>query len=400
MTDYSASSNMSDHYYLMTSDEAENETGTDETPIHDAETDGLRGTVIGLQGFRDNWQHDVDMPHQMMFSGWQMSDDEHPAESGKPGYRLVHKTIRTVPFPAIQLELANLMLRVANGEITVGEPVLPSAIAARREGEYLVPEWGLLTEEGGSVAYEFKPNPHIEIKAHQETFPSGNYVEVLCLLPEGVGEGYAERLAAGRAQAAPFTVLLDLLFGERLLGPVLTEEVGELFDDWHWNRQLGNRSVGLESQAKLEPLDGNAFLTKLTPLVDRFTTMNDETRQRVRMAAQWYWRAEIDPDDVLQFVSYWLVIEALELGEKANVSPVKLKMADILGVAPADVARQIGLLYSIRNKLLHGKLRVVPKDKVAMVRTVATALLEEHALGAVSEARTASLRTVLGLPVS
>src|SRR6201999_2937773 len=98
----------------------------DETPVHDAETGEVHGVVTGLKAFRESWKNDVEMPHQMSFSGWQMADDEHPVGSGKPGYRLVHKTIRTVIFPSLAIEMATLKLIMKNGEVTVGEPVFES----------------------------------------------------------------------------------------------------------------------------------------------------------------------------------------------------------------------------------------------------------------------------------
>lgn len=370
----------------------------DETPVIDAQTGEFRGNVTGLKNFTETWEHNVAMPHQMTMSGWQMVDDDHPVETGKPGFRLVHKTIRTIPFPMATVDFGTLRLAFTNGEVTVGEPVIRSGLAARRTGEFLVPEWGqIVLNKDGSHGYDFQPNPLIDFVAHQETFPPGNYVEILCELPAGVGDSYAEQLAAGRAAIAPLTALLDMKYGPRLLGPILTEEVGELFPDWHWNRKLGGRSVGLESQASLEPIDGNTFIQTVGEAVDRFGDLSDETRQRARIASQWYWQAEREPDNVLRFAGYWLVIEALELGENANISPVKNKVARILDAAKADVTEQVGQIYNKRNKLLHGKLRTATDEDVDRVRALATTLLEVHLFDEASTERLAELRQALNL---
>lgn len=370
----------------------------DETPVIDSRTGEVRGTVVGLEGFSRSFQSDVDMPHQLAFSGWQMADDNHPVGTGVPGYRLVRKTIRTVPFPSMRMEFANLLVQVGNGEVTVGEPLFRNALPGRREGEYLVPEWGSITESSdGRAGYQSWPNANIDIKAHQETFPPGNYVEVMCHLPESTGESYADQLAAGRGVVASLMAILDLVFGERLLGPTLTEEVGELFEDWHWNRKLGGRRVALEGQARLQQLNGNEVGEIIGPIVNRFLALPDEDRQRIRVASQWYWHADSEPDNVLRFIGYWLVVEALELGENANITPVKETVADILGVTKADVTSPVGLLYSTRNKLVHGKQRIASDEEVEHVRAVASALLEEHALGAVSTERRGVLRDALGV---
>src|SRR6185437_4305099 len=70
--------------------------------------------VHGLDEFREAWEPQVETPSPMMFEGWQMSDDEHPAGGGRPAYRLVYKALRTVVVPQVRLEMANLLVRFAN----------------------------------------------------------------------------------------------------------------------------------------------------------------------------------------------------------------------------------------------------------------------------------------------
>lgn len=100
-----------------------------------------------------------------------------------------------------------------------------------------------------------------------------------------------------------------------------------MFEDWHWNRKLGGRSVAIESQARQEHLDGHTFVKRVGPAIDRLLDFDAERRQRVRVASQWYWRAEGEADNVIRFVGYWLVVEALELGENANIGPLKRNIA-------------------------------------------------------------------------
>ena len=171
-----------------------------ETPVHDAATGETRGVVVGLEEFSSAWERDVELPHQLSFNGWQMSDDDHPADGGEPAYRLVHKTIRTIPVPNVELNLHTLLLRLENGPVTVGAPIFHHSLQARREGTFLVPEWGSVSvDEDGTASYHHSNSNSINIEGHQETLPITNYVEILCKLRPDAGPSYAEQIAAGRA---------------------------------------------------------------------------------------------------------------------------------------------------------------------------------------------------------
>jgi hypothetical protein len=57
----------------------------------------------------------------------------------------------------------------------------------------------------------------------------------------------AARLGEGRRRLAPLRTMLDLHFGRRLLGVLLTEELGEVHNDGHWSRQLSSDAVASET---------------------------------------------------------------------------------------------------------------------------------------------------------
>jgi len=353
--------------------------------------------VHGLDEFREAWEPQVETPSPMMFEGWQMSDDEHPAGGGRPAYRLVYKALRTVVVPQVRLEMANLLVRFANGEVTIGRPIFHGTLDSRKSGHFIVPEWGsvILDEGGKGMQYEYTVNPNVDIQAAQGTFPACNYVEVLHVLNDGVSSGYEASMSAGRAGVAPFTAMLDLSYGDRLLGPILTEEVGELFDDWHWNRRLGGRTVALESQANMKMISGHQLSDGLRAAVDRQLEFSDERRASLRVAAQWYWEAESQSDPGLGFASYWLVLEALELGQNANIRPLRVAFSAMLGCNEDDVKVSIGRLYGKRSGLLHGNVRAVEEDEVAKVRILASALLHKHLFGDVPDERVQDVRQVL-----
>ncbi len=351
----------------------------------------------GLDRFIAGWKHDVKEPHHLEFSGWQMSDDEHPAGEGRLGYRSVRKTVRTITTPNLSFTLPNLRINFSNSTVTLGEPRFPAALKGRRVGEHLFPEWGRIESRLGNPAYLVDAPEPVQMAAHQESTPHGNFVEILYILDADVGSNYHEMLAAGRAAMAPLTVTLDLMFGNRVMGPVVTEEVGELFADWHWNRLLGGRTVSLESQANLVALDARAVAMRIGTALRTNELRDSKARARLRVASQWYWVAEADPDNVQRYIGYWLTLEALELGQNANIRPIYEAVASLLGADPTVVKQTIGRMYGIRSKLVHGERRAVSDPEVAAVRAVAIALLERRALNFVSEERLSGLEVAIGV---
>jgi hypothetical protein len=368
--------------------------------IHDA--DGSRRPVRrdalqGLDEFAAAWGHDVAEPEPLTFDAWQQADEEHPPGSGMNGYRVVYKTIRTITYPAARIAAPNLHVRMANGSINSGEPRLVGALPERSPGYFLKPEWGEIKQApSGEVGYQAQPDMQIEIDNSEDNTPSGNYVEVIYAVPEGTAVDFSSLLAAGRAGVAPLLVALELQYGARLLGPVLTEEVGELFEDGHWNRRLGGRHIRLESQANMQFIDGQAAVTFLSDILQRQTDRTEEQRRRTRIASQWYLRGSAEPDLSLSYIAYWLVLEALELKENANIAPLKKAVARLLQVQPQSISQQLGRLYATRSKLVHGSIRTVELEQLNDLRSVAVALLEWHSLGRLSSSNRSGLVSALG----
>lgn len=138
-----------------------------------------KDAIKGLDEFAASWEHNTTFPRTFAFSGWQMSDDEHPAGSGKSGYRIVHKTIRTFAFPMVSMTHPNLQINFKNGPVTWGEPRFGGALGARGSASYLVPEWGTLDTSGPECQYRWQPNVQMKMEGHQETTPDANYLEIL-----------------------------------------------------------------------------------------------------------------------------------------------------------------------------------------------------------------------------
>ncbi|WP_285102240.1 hypothetical protein [Promicromonospora sp. MEB111] len=352
----------------------------------------LKSDLTGLDEWVENWPVAPDLPSSITFTGWQESDEQHPVDGGKAGYRIVFKTIRTITVPTLELDALNLRLSLQNGSVNWGEPRFTNALPGRREGHWLVPEWGTLRLDHEPRGYEIQVNPVVEMAAHTENTPMTNYVEILYMFNEDVTGSHAEKLAFGRSATGPLTAALDLIYGERLLGAVITEEIGEIFPDWHWNRLLGGRHVAMEAQARLDQLDANGIVAALNSFLEIHASRDDEERARVRIAAQWYWRADRDADPTLRFLGYWLCVEALELGNAANIAPVKAAVAAAADATVAEITEGVGRMYGLRGNVAHGKVRDVKPEDIDRVRAIAEALLESNLLGTVTNPKRAALR--------
>ena len=316
--------------------------------------------ITGLDEFYAGWGQYVPDPEAVTFDAWQQSDADHPPGEGQVGYRIVYKTIRTFTFPAIDFSTSNLRVRFANGSINSGAPRFTDALPERTPGYYLKPEWGEIKESpAGEVGYMSQPDMRVHIDNHEDETPHGNYVELLYAVPDGTTSDFASVIAAGRAGVAPLLVALEMQFGPRILGPVLTEEAGAVFSDGHWNRRLGGRYIRLESQASMQMIPGQSGVTFLAGMLQRQVERSDEERRRTRIASQWYLRGGAEADLTIAYVAYWLVLEALELEENSNIAPLRAAIAQLLDVEPSSISDRLGRLYSTRSKLVHGALRSV-----------------------------------------
>lgn len=384
----------------MTATYSENEFD-DRVTIHDKKTGKtsrvLAKDVTGLDDWVKNWETIVDDPQPISFSGWQMVDDEHPIGGGQSAYRIVLKTVRMIVFPDTEFADGSVLVRFKNGVVTWGEPRYKNALPARRLGVFLLPEWGEVKAEENYPEYKPNLDRTVHMEGHQDSTPPTNYVEIICRTELEEDALFEQRMAAGRAASAPVLTLFELMFGARLLGPTLTEEVGEVFADGHWNRLLGGRVIHLEMQADPRVIGGRAFRARIQHALTGIGKLDEPTLRRVTTGAEWFWTAEALADPVQRFVSYWLAIEALLLKENANIKPIKKAVAEILSCDAGVISQPIGRLYQLRNKLAHGEHRNASDESVRAVQVLATCVLELKLFGFIKIERCISLAKHLGV---
>jgi hypothetical protein len=285
--------------------------------------------------------------------GWQSTDHEHPPDHGSPGYRAAYKTLKLVPSRDVQLRWPNLSINFRAGTLNRGGVRTPDGVEGRRPTHQIVPEYGTrLIEPDGTARYVGCPDRRLTFAGWEENAGGLLYVEILYRLPEGADTDAESVRRTGRAAVAPIKTMLDLAFGPRLLGLPVLEEIGEVFDDWHWSRRLDSVSLSTELQLRPQIVQAEAFIERMQRALEDNQSKVPEERRRFRLASQWYWLADAEADLVNRFVQLWLVIESLEM-ETTNIGPVKRRLAELLGIN-TDTGPFAGRLYGIRSALVHG----------------------------------------------
>lgn len=336
----------------------------------------------GLQEFFDTWQRDAEIPQELRSSCWQFADDEHPAGGGIPAYRIVYKTLRWVPYPDIEMNWPNLRLTFKNGPVTTGNLQVARLIAGRSPRHGVLPEFGKLLHDDRRAMYLPCVDLEIGISSKIKTLEAVSHVEILWHAEDVDVQDYEAVVARARRAIGPLKTLLDLKFGPRLLAMPLTEEVGEIFSDGHWNRRDYSGLFTIESQASIRQLKVSDVTEELSSLLEAEQKLSAAERKRLGLASLWYWRADAEPDRVVRYISWWVVVESLEM-KTPDPSPVRRRLGKIFGNDQGYWGKLVGTLWRLRGELVHGESADVPDVSLRSVEVLARTLLTKRLLGQV-----------------
>ncbi|WP_146608198.1 hypothetical protein [Streptomyces sp. NTH33] len=341
--------------------------------------------LTGVEGFLDSWQQSPETPQEFNAKGWQGCDDRHPAGSGKPAYRVVYKTLRLVPYPALEMVWPNLRVRFCNGDVQRGGMRVPTAMKGRTARHHIIPEFGRVFEGPNGSTYLPCPDLNLAVSGWEDDLKAVSFVEIIYVIDDAGTDDYEDLMVKGRQGLASLKTLLDLRIGPRLLAIPITEEVGETFEDWHWNRRIDTGLFSAESQAVLRHLEAKALAADVSPLIERNQALDSDERRRITLACQWYWRADAETDQTVRFIAWWLVVESLEMVRTTDIRPVRTRLADLLAI-PEDVWRgPVGKLFGLRSKVVHGEIWEVPEGQNRLVESLARTLLCGRLLGEVPD---------------
>lgn len=318
-------------------------------------------------------------PHFYSAGGWQGSDDDHRVDDGIPGYRVAYKTVKLFIVPDFVAEFSNLRLRVGQGSLERGGMrVRSDALPGRRWNQRIVPEYGAVQVINGTPSYSGTPDLGLQFSGWEETLERVSFVEIIARLDLESTESALDLLNAGRRAIASLRAQLDLIFGPRLLGPCLLEEVGSVFDDWHWNRRLDTLQLAAEAQVPVETLPAQRFAEMFSAAANRHLAKDLAQQRRLAMASRWYWLAEGEEDPVNRFLQLWIVIESLEM-QTTSIRPVVGRLLELFPAADEPAWKdQIGRLFGLRGDLVHGKRLEVDSRRLHMVELVAKVMLSFH----------------------
>jgi len=335
-----------------------------------------------------------DLPDFFSMSGWQRADEAHPPGEGAPAYRVVYKTLKTY-LPEVQMTWPNLVFRCGHGNVDRGGVRLGEAIQARREDQWILPQPGRTEIEGSTMTFVPSETKNFEFEAWQEEVKEVFYVELILQTAE---ERADRRLAEGRRRLGYLKTLIELSFGPRILGAQLVEELGEVFDDGHFNRNLQSEQVGNEWQMGFAAVEAEVFKAWARHPLGTLTMRPPEDRERISLACDWYWRSTQTADLVTEYIELWFVVEALAMLNTTDIRPVRERLAAAFGGDQGDWSELVGRHFGRRSKLVHGETRrEVEEGDVDGLRDLVQALLELE-FGIANPERASRLRGLAGVP--
>lgn len=330
----------------------------------------------------------ADFPDFFAASGWQGTDDEHPPGEGVPAYRVVFKTLKTY-LPEVNMVWPNLVMRTGYGSVRRGGMRLGEALPLRREGHWLLPQPGMTVIEGTKMTFEPSGVTNFDFHAWQEEVEELFFVELVLHTTE---ERPDRRLAEGRTRLASLKTFIELTFGPRVLGALVTEGLGEVFPDGHFNRGLESERVGNEYQMGLAAVTPDEFSTWTKTTLANHLERPLEELQRIGLACDWYWRSTQTADLVTEYLELWFAVEVIAMPDTTNVRPVREWLAAAFGGSESEWAGFVGRHFNRRSALVHGNAkREVEEQEVESLRDLVQALLELE-LGIANDKRKESLR--------
>jgi hypothetical protein len=334
-----------------------------------------------------------DLPDFFSASGWQGTDDEHPPGEAVPAYRVVYKTLK-MHLPEVNMIWPNLVMRTGHGSVRRGGMKLGEALPMRREGHWLLPQPGATVVEGATMTFQPSGVTNFEFHAWQEEVEELFFVELVLHTTE---ERPDRRLAEGRSRLASLKTIIDLAFGPRVLGALVTEGLGEIFPDGHFNRSLESDRVGNEYQMDLAAITPDEFSAwTSTVLANHLQRPLDELR-RIGLACDWYWRTTHTADLVIEYLELWFAVEVIAMADDTDIRPVRERLAAAFGGSDGEWGDFVGRHFGRRSKLVHGNAkREVEEQEVESLRDLVQALLELE-LGIDNAGRRESLRRRAGI---
>src|SRR2546430_3983692 len=128
-----------------------------------------------------------------------------------------------------------------------------------------------------------------EFSGWEDTVERVSFVEIIVRLELDQTAKPADVMNAGRRAVASLRAQLDLTFGPRVLGALLLEEIGRVFDDWDWNRRLDTVQLAAETQVPEEVVPGQRFAEIFSAAASQHLAKDRQQQRRFAPPSPWYW---------------------------------------------------------------------------------------------------------------
>ncbi|MFE4950198.1 hypothetical protein ACFQ9V_08805 [Leifsonia sp. NPDC056665] len=202
-------------------------------------------------------------------------------------------------------------------------------------------------------------------------------------------------LADGRNRASIITTMLEIELGPGFLGAQVSEELGETFDDGHWNRWLVP-AVYFAKPMTLNFVEERRVLSTLSAAVDHATSNPDHGQLAFASTCYRFLRQESSP--AIKFLVAWTGIEAL-LDANASARSLSTLLSEILHQSPDTLAPSLDRLEDLRSKVSRGEpLGFDGRLDVDRVRIVLEALIQHKVRGGILPPAEFDLGAALWLP--
>jgi hypothetical protein len=251
-----------------------------------------------------------------------------------------------------------------------GMNVKGNAVPSLLPNKLLLPEYIEIHQGDESINYSGERNLKWEFDAYTQVFPRSGIVELLFEV-EHLQEN--EVILEGRRRTSPILTILDLVYGERLIGALIAEEVVELFPDGHWNRRAISPSVGSESQLNMTTIE-KPQIEQMKKSIEAYQGFAERDRKNTALATDWFWKSEREADGVDRFIQLWICLEALEM-QTTNIKPIAEKLAVITTENYDFWKETVGRLFGKRSQLVHGISNEVEENEIVILRGIVRVLL-------------------------
>lgn len=166
--------------------------------------------------------------------------------------------------------------------------------------------------------------------------------------------------------------------------------------EFDMNVECGDRAVSNPSPVFTTPADEVPMVNKegvelASEALDKLSSLDDSTQNRIRRALRWHQRSfgdyrfvqDFEEGQIDDFINCWLALETLAMEGTTNVAPIRNMLAEIHGLDAQRAGElfPIGRIFRLRGNILHdGRIQRL-EDGLTRFMTDVFADLLLHVLG-------------------